>query len=396
MTTELELSVQLLSTDLLQPLLNEFEARHHIRVKLRLLSWDEAWGDLVKVALYNDGPDLSEVGSTWLGDLIAMNALHTFGDDEINTLGKAAAFLPAAWQGCYLAGEGDLWAIPWLVSARLIFYRRELLQRAGCDEDTAFTSAEHCEQTLHQLQAHGVTGPWIVPTGRTHTTLLNVASWVWAAGGDFIAPNGRQVLIAQHQSIAGLSRYFALGRFMASAGTPAARQPDALQADTWFLNHPEAAATISGPWLFVSLTRAQREQLGLALPLSRPLLGGSHLVIWKHSRKQDAALKLIRFLTRPDTQAQYAQRVGLLPAVLEALDDDLYKTDRLWRAAAQAIHAGRAVPTVRTWGLMEDRLSTEFALIWREVLDNPALDVVTVLQKHLEPLTKRINQVLVQ
>jgi len=392
MSIELEFSVQLPGAELIQPLLAEFEARHHIHVQLRLLDWDTAWSELVKVVLYNEGPDISELGNTWLGDIAAMNALHAFEPDEIALLGKASAFLPAAWQACQPAGVGSIQAIPWLVGARLIFYRREWLLRVGVDEDTAFTTAVQIEQTLRQLQTSGNAIPWTVPTGQTHTTLLNLASWVWTAGGDFVSPDGRQMLIAEPETIAGLRNYFAFGRYL----TPQVRHLNALQPDGWFLQHADTAATISGPWQFQAMTTAQREQIGLALPLGVPLLGGSHFVIWKHSRKQEAALKLIRFLTQPEAQIQYARRVGLLPAVVEALGDDLYQTDRLWRMAAQAVQAGRTVPVVRSWGLMEDRLATEFAAIWSEFLAQPTLDLVTLLTRHLEPLAKRFNQVLAQ
>jgi len=89
MSIELEFSVQLPGAELIQPLLAEFEARHHIHVQLRLLDWDTAWSELVKVGLYNEGPDISELGNTWLGDIAAMNALHAFEPDEIALLGKA-------------------------------------------------------------------------------------------------------------------------------------------------------------------------------------------------------------------------------------------------------------------------------------------------------------------
>jgi multiple sugar transport system substrate-binding protein len=392
MLPELEFSIQAPAAEIMQPLLDEFEAKHHIHVKLRLRTWDAAWSELVKVALYNDGPDLSEVGSTWLGDLMAMSALHTFTSAEIAQIGKAARFLPGAWQSCQQPDQPEVWAIPWLVGARLILYRRDLLLRAGVDEDTAFATAENFEHTLHQLQEHHIPTPWIVPTVHTHTTLLNAASWVWAAGGDFISPDGRRVLIAQHQAIVGLRNYFALGRYI----PPALRQIGALQPDTHFLQHDDTAAAVGGPWMFNFLTGEARDNVGLALPLDAPLLGGSHLVIWKHSRKLDAALKLIQFLTQTDMQVSYARRVGLLPAVLEAMHEEPFTTDRLWRSAVQAVKASRPVPITRSWGLMEDRLATEFAAVWLDFFDNPQIDLVTVLQRRLEPLATRLEQVLAQ
>jgi multiple sugar transport system substrate-binding protein len=392
MIPEIELSMQAASADFIQPLLDEFEARHHVHVKLRLLAWDAAWGELVKVALYNDGPDISEVGSTWLGDLVSMSALHALGPEEVSQLGKAGRFLPAAWRGCHLPDQAEVWAIPWLVGARLVFYRRDLLQRAGINEDEAYRSAESFDRTLHQLREHGVPAPWIVPTTQTHTTLLNAASWMWAAGGDFVSPDGRHILIAHNHSIAGLRNYFALGQYIPHQ----LRQMDAVQLDSQFLQHRDTAVTIGGPWLFHLLSEELRQNLGLALPPGAPFLGGSHLVIWKHSRKQEAALKLIRFLTQTEMQVRYAQRIGLLPAVVEALHEEPFTTDRLWKSAVQAVKAGRAVPITRTWGLMEDRLTTEFAGVWQAFFHDPAVNLVELLMHRLEPLAKRLEQVLTQ
>ncbi|HTP07270.1 MAG TPA: extracellular solute-binding protein [Anaerolineae bacterium] len=392
MLPEIEFSIQAATAEFIQPLLTEFEAKYHVHVKLRLLTWDAAWGELVKVALYNDGPDISEVGSTWLGDLMSMSALHAFTTEEIVQLGKASRFLPTAWQGCQVSDQPEMWAIPWLVGARLIFFRRDLLLGTGVDEDTAFATAENFERTLHLLEEHHVPTPWLVPTALTHTTLLNAASWVWAAGGDFISPDYKHVLIARHQSLVGLRNYFALGRYI----PPALRQIGALQPDTHFLQHADTAVTIGGPWMFNFFTAEARENMGLALPLGAPMLGGSHLVIWKHSRKQDLALKLIQFLTQTSTQVSYARRIGLLPAVVDALNEEPFTTDRLWRAAVQAIKAGRTVPTTRSWGLMEDRLATEFAAVWLDFFDNPTIDLVTLLKRRLEPLAERLDQVLAQ
>src|SRR5438552_7403885 len=185
MAQELRLSSMRESAEVIQPLLDEFRAAEGIVVRVRLLAWDTAWSDLTRMARNGAGPDVSEIGSTWVGDLVATNALHPFNAEELAALGGADAFLPNAWAGGQVAGQGQMWAIPWLTGARLIFYRRNLLERAGVDEQTAGQSADQLDRTLACLQAAGVGVPWTVPTGATHTTLLNAASWVRGAGGDF-------------------------------------------------------------------------------------------------------------------------------------------------------------------------------------------------------------------
>ncbi len=81
---------------ILRSLLAEFEAKQHIRVRLTVLSFVDAWAAIVKMALYEHGPDLSAVGTTWVGDFIRMNALRSYPDGEVRALGNAASFLPAS------------------------------------------------------------------------------------------------------------------------------------------------------------------------------------------------------------------------------------------------------------------------------------------------------------
>jgi multiple sugar transport system substrate-binding protein len=97
-TMDLEFSIQAPNAAGIQPLMDEFRAETGIRVRLRLLSWDTAWSDLIKVALYGDGPDVSEIGSTWIGDLVAMTALRAFDAQNISALGGASYFLPTSWR----------------------------------------------------------------------------------------------------------------------------------------------------------------------------------------------------------------------------------------------------------------------------------------------------------
>lgn len=376
----------------IQPLLDQFEHEHKVHVRLRLLAWDTGWSDLVKVALYGDGPDVSEIGSTWLGDFVAMNALRPFDERSIAALGGAGTFLPLPWQSGRVIGQAQVWAIPWLAGARLLFYRRSLLEQAGL-ELNGFQTAEALDQALARLQANGVSIPWTVPTGPTHTTLLNVASWVWGAGGDFVAPDGKRTLFGEPAARAGFKAYYALRRYLA----PGVRRLTGLEPDEQFLSDPQTGMTISGPWLYRNAhQRGVADDVGLSLPPGASFVGGSYLIIWKHTRKTEMALELVRFLTRPEIQSAYAQHVGLVPTTLKALEAPPYTTEPLWQLAINGIRTGRSFPVTRSWGLMEDRLTRELSVLWNDVLSNPDGDLETIIHKRLEPLAMRLDLVLGQ
>ncbi|HET7080521.1 MAG TPA: extracellular solute-binding protein [Chloroflexia bacterium] len=396
MPEELELSLMNDTAAPIQPLLDQFEAEHGVHVRVRLLPWDAGWNTLFQSALQGRGSDVSEIGSTWLGDLAGMNALQPFSAEAVAELGGAEAFMPVAWRSCHMAGQPQTWAIPWLVGARLLFYRRDLLARHGIDPQTAFSTADRLDRTLGQLQAAGVSVPWTVPTGSTHTTLLNVASWIWGAGGAFVTPDGKRTVINQTAARAGLRAYFALGRYLA----PSVRRLSGTQPDMVFLQNPDAAVTISGSWLF-QMARDQGtpglpEQLGAALPPGPSFVGGSHLVIWKHSQNYDAAVQLVRFLTGTPAIVDYSRAMGLLPARVEALDAEPFAGDPLWQQTREGVRTGRSFPVIRSWGMIEYRLVAALSSLWAETLASPGQDVDAVLRKHLDPLAQRLDQLLGQ
>ncbi|HQJ12566.1 MAG TPA: hypothetical protein PKY49_12005, partial [Anaerolineae bacterium] len=71
-----ELVFSLMTSDVpnatIEALMLEFRARTGTQVQLQPLSWDMAWNEMVKIAIYHNGPDVSEIGATWMSDLAGM------------------------------------------------------------------------------------------------------------------------------------------------------------------------------------------------------------------------------------------------------------------------------------------------------------------------------------
>lgn len=395
MKQEIEFSTMADSGSHIQPLIDQFTAQTGIGVRLRLLSWDTAWSDLARIGLYGDGADVSEIGSTWLGDLVAMHVLQPFSAEEIAGLGGAAAFLPSAWASTHLVGQSETWAIPWMTGARLLVYRRHLLEAAGINERSAFSSVAQFEQTVARLHEVGGVTPWLVPTGITHSTLLNVASWVWGSGGDFVTPDGQRTLFNAPGGRAGLRAYFALGRYL----TPAVRRLNRVQPDEYFAQHKEAALTISGPWLVLNARNTaagDAQGLGVALPPGASFVGGSSLVIWQRSPRREAALEWIRFLSQTPAQVEYSRLIKLLPVRRAALEAWPFAGDVLWQRVREGVAGGRSFPITPTWGLLEYRLAATFGSLWTDLLTqaNPNLDAL--LARYMDPLAARLDAVLKQ
>lgn len=394
MATEIKLSIIQTDPAVIAPLLEKFEAENRVRVHVTTSPWDTTWSQLVKVALYGDGPDVSEIGSTWISDLVSMQAIFPFSPRELVGLGKSDEFFPASWTGGIPANQTQLFAFPWLTGVRVLYYRANLLEKAGVNADQAFSSFAELENTIRSLHQNKIEYPWIVPTDPTHTTLLNVSSWVWANGGNLMHSDGKSVMFDHLEALEGIRQYFRLGRYI-----PQELQTlQGLAADDWFTEKQSSAITMSGPWLLQQIRKRlspeEASQIKIALLPGPNFSGGSYLATWKHSTKRELALKLIRYLTDNEPQRIYSQHVGLMPVRIEALKHPPYTTDPMLQKMIEAQAAGRHFQVTRMWGLVEDRLTSAFSALWKNIFTDPNQDSDPLVTTLMQNLARRINLTL--
>ncbi|MBN1217527.1 MAG: extracellular solute-binding protein [Anaerolineae bacterium] len=394
--TKIEFSTMFVNDTALEALrlsLQEFETQHNVQVNLRVLSWDTAWSNLVKMALYKSGPDVSEIGTTWIDTLISLNVLRQFSAYEVGMLGGPSVFLPSVWQS-RMWKESQVWAIPWLMDTRVIYYRRDFLQQAGIDELTAFNSFEQLNLTLQRLQENGVEMPLAIPTAPQHLTLHLLAAWVWTLGGRFLSPNGKRVFFHLPEARAGIKAYFDLRRYLA----PSVHNLTDSDADLLF-QVGKVAVIITGYWILDLVRRGNvaaevRDNLGVAIFPGTPYVGGSDLVIWQQCRHPEVAFALVRHLTSQQVQTEVIARSGLLPGRREALGAPPFTADPHYRVVGESLKKGRSFRATYLWGLIEDKLVITIGQLWRELLADPELDIEQTVSKYIEPLAKELNHSL--
>ncbi len=382
---------------ILRQAVEDFRRAHYAApINITEFSWDNAWSSLVRVALYKDGAEVSEVGSTWVGGFVGMDALRPYTLPEISKVGGAAAFLSSTWQSGSLIGDDELWAVPWVNDTRVIFYWRDMLEHAGIDEAGAFQSFEQMDQTLARLQSHGITAPWAVTTRRTANTLYNVFSWVWGAGGDFMSADGKRMLVAEPEARAGLAQYYRLYRYMPQRSEPM----DGFATFELFRNQ-SVAAIVSGSWFLTwlrqyELSPGTLSRIGVA-PLPGPsFVGSTGLVIWKHvpHDHERLAADFVHFLVTSPALLDFYHKGGSLPARYDLLAQPPFSTDPHYQKIIEAIKIGRPHPRIVEWGLVEERLVTALAQIWSEMRADPTQDVAALINRHAIPLAQRLDGIL--
>jgi multiple sugar transport system substrate-binding protein len=375
----------------LQVLLQKFEQQFGIHVRLDIIPYPSLrWSSLVEAAIYHSGPDLSEVGNTWVGDLVRLEALRPFVAEEVNEITGGAHYFEAAWQSSTRIHHGvkTIYSIPWSADTRAVFYRRDLLEKAGVDEATAFEDFEHLENTLASLKERSTSVPLVLPTRRSSMTLHCIASWIWGAGGDFLNPEGTGLAFDQPNALNGCKAYFKLVRYL----NPEAQNMEEYEADDAFGNG-EAAVLFSGFWVPGNeLAPGVRKNLGVAPMPAVPFVGGGDLVVWNHSRHVLSAIKLIHFFHTEEAGKLLYPWFGL-PISEDGWSNSPFDSN-IYQAFKTAIQKGHGFPTVRLWGLVEKRLTDILANIWTEVLKNPESPPDKIVETQLKALARRLQLTL--
>jgi multiple sugar transport system substrate-binding protein len=373
-----------------QNLLAGFEQRRSLRVKVNYQGWDSAWSGLVRNSIHGSAPTVSEIGTSWVPDLVGMNALYPLPISVIKAVGNESDYVPQSWKSCFLIGDLQMWSLPWISGARVIYYRKDLLAKAELNPDTAFHSPEAMLDSVRQLQKAGITRPWITSTAASLNTFHLISSWIWAAGGDYISEDGRRLLFTEDKAIDGMAAFFALGNHMEPG-----LQECSYDAAIDMFWRGDAAITMDGGWVYetqkLEANPEVLENLGVALPPGPSYAGGSNLVIWTNTKDKGAAEELLLFMTEPESVMTMARVTGLFPARRSLLNAPEVIGRDFGKVMGQAIDTGRALPSHVFSAMLEDKLRYTFGNIWADVLKSPGGDLREMIAGHLFPLKERLE-----
>lgn len=384
--------------NLLRAKLDDFARKNNEEVVLQQFEWAAYWRELVNVSVHRRGADVAEIGSTWVEPLMAMNVLAPFAREDINSIGGEQLFFPALWQNVTHDNGQNVWGIPSRIDMRMIFYWQDMFEAAGVEPQQAFASPEAMKDACFRLR-HSVQYPWGVTTLRHSASLVhNIASWVWAGGGDFVSPDGRKLLINSNEAWHGMRNYYELIEFMSPECRDSSQE---LVLDLFAAR--KIAATIAGPWLisylrYAGLTPTMLNLVNVASPPGPPFVGGSVFIRWKHYRKIDLAWKLIRALSEKDFNLAFSNSTEWLPSRQDLWTEEFLNQNKYNREYLKGIQNGRGLPPVRLWGMIEDRLTQGLGSIWDDLFavsaETRLESVDKIMAKHLEPLAIRLQTIL--
>jgi multiple sugar transport system substrate-binding protein len=307
-------------TGTLPKLIKQFNQQSKsVKVKQRVMPSDTGqYFDKLRTEFQAGGGDIDII----IGDVIwpAQFAVNGWVSDLTDRFKDTDAFLPGPMQAATY--QGKVYAVPWYTDAGLLYYRQDLLDKAGFSEPPE-TWDDLMEMAAKVQKDEGIKNGFVYQGADYEGGVCNGLEYIRTNGGDVLDPNDpTKVIIDSTGTVNGLATW---RDTVASGVSPqAVLQYQEDESAASFLNG-ESVFIRNWPYMYALAGTSdypdlKPEQLGIApIPVDKPgnpsysTLGGWNFLINATSESQDEAWEFIKWITAPEQLVTNAELGSKLP-----------------------------------------------------------------------------------
>lgn len=354
-----------------------------VNVKVQAIPWDTAHDKLLTAVASKNGPDVVQMGTSWMPEFVEAGALANMKDfvkdyPELDP----SNFYEGSVETVQF--EDGLYGAPWYVDTRVLYYRKDALEKVGYPE--APKTWDELEDASKKLAARDGEDMY----GITLDTNDQMLSFMFARqNGSELLTENQEPLFDQPEFIESaeyLTNYFTEGYAPVDLGL------DVVQA--FGAEEPNVPMFISGPWM-INIINDQmpdiEEKWGTAvLPAKEnniSFLGGSNLSIFESSEKKDEAAKFIAYMSKPETQTEWMEMTKSLPSTKATwAENETLKNDEKLKTFGEQMEAAEPMPMMTTWEKVAQTYLQSFEKMYRGAAT--VEDEVKVFQEKAKSILK--------
>ena len=318
-----------------------------VAVEVTPVPWDAAHDRIVNAIAGGEVPDVTMVGTTWMGEFAGLGGL-----DPTPANIDGSQFFEGAWNTTVV--EGTSYAVPWYVETRLLYYRTDLAEDGGVAEAPA--TWDDLKAAAAAMQEAGAEyGISLQPggTGSWQTWM----PFFWQAGGEIQAEDGSFTLDGE-PCVEALAFY---DSFFEDGLTPPAAADVPVEAQ---FSNGEVASFISGPWMMNIVEDAGTDPAAYTVAhqpteeAGTSFVGGANMAVLADADNKAAGWAFVEYLSRPDVQAAWYETVSALPSVQAAWDEEALSGDDMLSAFGDQLSDAKAPPSIPAWEQIAAEIDT--------------------------------------
>ncbi|KOP66130.1 ABC transporter substrate-binding protein [Bacillus sp. FJAT-18019] len=337
-----ELKVWLMGDETDETLIKQYEEKNPgVKVNVQSIPWGSAHDKLLTAVASKSGPDVVQMGTTWIPEFAQAGALLDLTPylDQYPNL-KPENYFDGAVQT--MSFDDKIVGIPWYVETRVLFYRTDILAEVGYPEGPK--TWDDMKDAGQKLAARG-NGNYAITIDAKDMNYLSM--FAWQNGSAMIDENRKPHF--NEPEFMGAMEY--LKSFYDTGMTPLASDLDLFAA----FKDGQFPMFISGPWMIQGVKDKAPEIEGKWATTTLPaketntsFLGGANMSVFSSTKNAEEAVKFISFMSEQESQLTNYDVSKNLPAIKSAWEDKRFE-DPIFATFGRQLEHAQPVPFIKEW-----------------------------------------------
>lgn len=363
-----------------QGIFDSYTEETGIDINLQSIPWSSAHDRLLTAVASGDGPDVVQMGSSYMAEFTDAGALadlteyieasdsldpDNFYEGNINTTNI----------------DGAYYGVPWYTETRALYYRTDLLEEVGYPEGPS--TWDELYDAAIQLSERG-DGMYGFDINFDEPTF----------GFMYARQNGSEIITEDNQAVVNEPEFVEaidyLKEFVDNGASP--NQDLGLELSQTFGGEGVVPMFISGPW---SITNINNETTDIEGDWSIRTLpegpennmsntGGANLSVWSSSDNVEEAVNLIEHMTSTESLLTYYENTSSLPARMDTWDEEPFQGEYI-EVFGEQLETSEHMPVIKEWDAIAQSYLSTFESIMiggadtQDALDNFNAEVQSML-----------------
>ncbi|WP_425451892.1 extracellular solute-binding protein [Paraliobacillus ryukyuensis] len=373
------LTVWTMSQDL-EKFVTAYEEETGVTVDVQSFPWDNAHEKLLTAVASGEGPDVLQIGSTWVAEFGEAGTFLDLSDHigDYENLDLNNFYEEAVASAQY---KDQTVGIPWYVDTRVLYYRTDILAEVGYPDGPE--TWDDVLDASRQLADRGE-GQYGIEFPRTDENFPFMLAW--SQGWEYNEAEGAANFGKSEfkESVELYNTFFEEELSQSNDGK------ELYQA----FSDGSKPMYFSGPWEIDQLRDQIPELDGKwdlkVMPKTETndsMIGGAHWSIFHNSDNVDQALDFINWMSDPETQVDWYETRNELPSNLQAWEDPILAKDDKVNTFGKQLENTRALPVIPEFNQLSEELINYLERIYRG-----GEDVDTVLEEYQEEAARILNK----